>query len=128
LEKGGAIGTCYFNFGGPTKIVIDPDWWETAPPEEHWALIFHELGHCICNRDHPVTDETWFVQFLQYLGWPSTNNYLKDGCEKTLMNPYNVRSYCVNSHKAYYIEELFKECKVITKFIWIPSLGTHHKW
>jgi hypothetical protein len=43
------IGLCYFT---PRHIVIDKSWWTKAPAWGKESLIFHELGHCVLDRDH----------------------------------------------------------------------------
>lgn len=117
MELGGVIGMCYYNFGGPTRIEIDPRWWSRADEKERWALIYHELGHCVCNLDHPEIVDSWFINWLHRQGVKTVHQipdpYLVDGCERTLMHPYILNSSCVAKHEAYYRTELFMRCHVI---------------
>lgn len=46
-NKPSIIGMCYF---GSRRIVIKQSYWEKVGPLEREALIFHELGHCIQEK------------------------------------------------------------------------------
>jgi hypothetical protein len=47
----GTIGTCSIANGFPL-IIIDRRFWGVADEFEREELIFHELGHCLLDRDH----------------------------------------------------------------------------
>jgi hypothetical protein len=53
VPKGdGWIGVCKPRLGGFT-INIDREYWNTrATPEEKTQLMYHELTHCILDKDH----------------------------------------------------------------------------
>lgn len=112
------IGMCFWNWGilgAKNRIEIDPAYWKQAGPFEKWNLIFHEMGHCVCNRVHPdlKEDAGWFVRWLSGVGVQtvhSQDHYLHDGCPATIMHPYNISNECVHDHQRYYVEELFAEC------------------
>lgn len=46
------IGQCAHDPGTPTTVIIDKSYWDNATDLEREFLVFHELGHCILNRDH----------------------------------------------------------------------------
>jgi hypothetical protein len=64
LEKKGVAGLCQIYQNGDKKVLVSPSWWNckqyglsgnciiTRPDIEKRVLIFHELGHCLLNRDH----------------------------------------------------------------------------
>jgi hypothetical protein len=33
-------------------VFLDVDYWEKANGNARWSLLFHELGHCVLNREH----------------------------------------------------------------------------
>jgi hypothetical protein len=50
-SSSGEIGNCMFK-GDLPFIRIDRRWWLVASDLEREEVAFHELGHCILNRDH----------------------------------------------------------------------------
>lgn len=44
-------GRCHVRDGKPV-VWVRSEWWPAAPESEHWALLFHELGHCELGRQH----------------------------------------------------------------------------
>ena len=79
------IGLCNWS---PPNIEIKKVWWDSNNSELiRAALIFHELGHCILNRDH-IDDK------------------LDDGCAKSIMNSVIVDEQCMSKHYVDYMEEL----------------------
>ncbi len=92
---------------GQRTITINNDaqCWKIAPNENREALVFHELGHCLLERNH--RDET-----------------LPNGVVASIMNsnyqisgPYEPCIYAISgdnscnktSRRIYYIDELFNE-------------------
>lgn len=53
------IGVCYRKFNG-YKIEINGEWWNTASEDDRKQLIFHELAHCLIDKDH-VEDQTNYM-------------------------------------------------------------------
>jgi hypothetical protein len=49
IEDNNVAGRCIRN---RDKIEIDKGYWEDSDPQEKEWLIFHELGHCILDRNH----------------------------------------------------------------------------
>jgi hypothetical protein len=46
-----AFGVCHY--GDTPTVVIDLEHWDRITiDDEHEILIFHELGHCLLNRQH----------------------------------------------------------------------------
>jgi hypothetical protein len=48
-------GACEYNPANPyilPTIQINPNIWPKLSEDERELLIFHELGHCVLNRDH----------------------------------------------------------------------------
>jgi len=112
-EHGRAVGLCY-PYPWQPKIVIDTEWWNKwyRADSEREQLMFHELGHCILNREHTEKKEVenfsdWIENMLFEMGFFEKKGYLKDGCPSSYMHPYVIGSRCIEKHYDHYIEELF---------------------
>lgn len=81
------VGYCAMMRTTP-RIVIQREFWDQATPQEKENLIFHELGHCVLDRDH-------------------TQTFLPDGRPESLMYDYLLDSGMYQLHRAYYLDELF---------------------
>ncbi|MFW9950228.1 MAG: putative metallopeptidase [Candidatus Thorarchaeota archaeon] len=72
-----------------TLIEISEEQWEKMTELQQKALVFHELGHCVLNRDHTTT---FFPQSV---------------CPTSLMS-YSVEpDKCLRKYWQYYLRELF---------------------
>lgn len=52
---GDYAGVCYVYSTGEREIEIDTFFWNESSDLAKEELIFHELGHCVLNRDHDST-------------------------------------------------------------------------
>lgn len=53
INEGNVVGTC--SYGGRTNkrdVIIDESFWNRASYLYREYVVFHELGHCILERDH----------------------------------------------------------------------------
>lgn len=80
-------GECLTYSDGEKQILIDTHYWSQMVDSEREELIFHELGHCVFNRDHVAT-------------------ILSDGCPKSIMFPQVFGDVCFGLHFNAYIQEL----------------------
>lgn len=106
-DKGGNIGMCcgaVFTGRPGLKIEIDLNYWAQADKDEKWAVMMHELGHCVCSLDHPTEEKGPKILIDPELYFPDT-------CPKTLMHPYAPSGECVKIHKKAYTQEFRKACK-----------------
>lgn len=61
IISGGVLGQCVRDEENPNQVHLDRTYWEdemTTDLDKEF-VVFHELGHCILNRDHinnPDTD------------------------------------------------------------------------
>lgn len=84
-------GICYrtkFKLGIST-IKIDSYYWEKATDNEKEMLIWHELGHCVLNKDH-------------------NNSIGNRGCPISIMYFSGFPEFCYVNYKRHYIKELFQ--------------------
>jgi hypothetical protein len=93
INSDSTIGLCYgfkqsimFRF-----IVLDETHWNKSDMYERESLVFHELGHCVLNKEHDASMISSFY-FLDYR-------------PKSIMHPYAFYEYKI--HRDDYIKELF---------------------
>jgi len=74
-------GICHRGAGATPTVIIDRKRWDDASKTQRELLIFHELGHCILERDHVD--------------------------HRSIMQPFLMRDVEYKHDKLYYINELF---------------------
>lgn len=89
------LGLCEENWLQSPKIYIDQTAWRSLSEGGKEALIFHELGHCVLNRDHKDT-KTWML-------FPRGEQEVPE----SLMNTHGVTSGLYLSRRDYFLTELF---------------------
>lgn len=52
IETPNVIGQCVHDPNKPNTVIVDRAYWTTASDLEREFLVFHELGHCVLNREH----------------------------------------------------------------------------
>lgn len=85
------VGTClqtpFLNF-----IKIDPTWYfKGSTPLSRRSVVYHELGHCLCDLDHH-------------------NTITKIGCPESLMHESTMGEFCLRRNWSKYIQRLRTEC------------------
>lgn len=121
IDDGDVIGTCSYRLNF-REIDLDREFWSKASWLSRTSLLFHELAHCYCNRDHDFGDGTLYPDnsikyLLQNLFKKITLNiykpegYFDDNCPVSLMYPKLISDECMRYHYNEYIEELFKRCQ-----------------
>lgn len=58
IETRGTLGQCKSYSDGSHEVVIDAQYWERISTIEREYLVFHELGHCILDREHKDEKDT----------------------------------------------------------------------
>lgn len=46
------IGQCAHDPKKPNTVIVDRTYWNSGKDLEKEFLVFHELGHCVLNREH----------------------------------------------------------------------------
>lgn len=114
------VGTC--TYGSKFReIDIDKKYWNSIPWNYKMALVYHELAHCYCYRDHDygkgkLYPSTFMIELMDILDKYRPPTGLRDGmmsdnCPMSLMYPYVVGSYCFSRHYSHYVEEMFERCE-----------------
>ena len=85
-------GVCYRSFHGTEihgdYIKIDRDEWPKMSLYQQQNLIFHELGHCVLNREHTPVNSVLI-------------------CPTSFMHPQVMTTYCLQQHFYDYVKEMF---------------------
>src|ERR1035437_8833584 len=115
------IGICHRST--PLKFIdIDTEFWEHASKSSRKFTIFHELGHCMCGRDHDFAEgkeykEEVVEKVLNYIynrvSFQIPEGYYDDWCPKSIMHPTNNDDSCYEKHYSEYVNEMFERCKPI---------------
>lgn len=117
LEAGRIIGVCNYGFGF-NEIDLDTNYWSRSTNLSRMSLVYHELGHCYCDRDHdfggkkyPTTDiEQTREIFEIVIQKKQLPGYYDDLCPKSLMYPTSISDECVKTHYNEYVDEVFQNC------------------
>ena len=117
INRGNIIGLCTYgkNF---REIDIDQPFFDKSSDLTREILIFHELTHCYCDRDHdfglnqPYTYpllRNFFHSFYKEPFWKNPGFYA-DECPISIMYPAILRERCAEEHFDAYLEEMFDRC------------------
>lgn len=119
IDYGAVIGMCHY---GPffREIDLDQKFWDSSTETTKLALIFHELTHCYCYRDHDFAkgqmyEENADLRMEKELIWEMKgghrDGYYEDGCPTSLMYPEITEDSCTLAHYSAYVQELFNRCQ-----------------
>lgn len=105
IEEEYVIALCY-NYNNTSKnyIEVDPEEYNKLSDSEKEETIYHELGHCLLNREH---DET-ILKASSY-GIPRS-------IPKTIMYPYVFGKFYLQ-YKNYYVNELLDKNASLSDFL-----------
>jgi len=101
------------------EIDVDIDYWEHSTELRKRALLYHELGHCYCYRDHDYGKNKKYPEDVAkriadaidyYLGRSLPKGYYLDGCPQSLMYPSVIDDECYVFHHNQYVKEIFDRC------------------
>jgi len=95
IEGERVAGQCNFYSHSPNHVIIDSEFWSRVNDNLKELIIFHELGHCVLNRDHREGSlDNGFCLSIMRSG------------EQACLDAYNTNT------KDYYLEELFHPGRV----------------
>jgi hypothetical protein len=78
MENVNILGTCRI-FPNNVREISISDFFDLLPSEARYALVIHELIHCVCGWNHDTID-------------------LEDGCPRSFMSPKISPSVCLRRH------------------------------
>ncbi len=119
INHGDVIGVCTSTWFW-REIDLDTNFWAHSSATSHMALLFHELTHCYCGRNHDYADgkdypNTVDARIKQAFEWIRDKNgpipgYLADGCPASFMYPEILDDQCTLKHYNDYVQEMFDRC------------------
>lgn len=121
IKRDTVIGTCTYQTSF-REIDIDKTYFKEAGPLCRKILVFHEMIHCYCNRDHDHNDGVAYPLSLmsmfkdkvaEKIPWCLDKNpsgYFDDGCANTIMHPVIQDEWCIERHYDHYLKEMFNRC------------------
>lgn len=119
IKQGTVIGYCTYG-GYFREIDLDVNYWNDSTSISRMSLVYHELAHCYCGRNHDFGPnlnypENSLDKLRKAMQWTFEHGplpgYFKDGCPTSLMFPVAVDDWCVVRHYSEYIVEMFERCK-----------------
>lgn len=117
-EDDNIIGICNYGLGW-REIDLSIQYWSKASSVSQKTLLFHELTHCYCGRDHDFQGkpypETYKEREADLEKMISTRKalpgYYDDFCPKSIMFPEILEDYCSWYHHKDYEKEMFENCE-----------------
>jgi hypothetical protein len=104
-QKKEVVGICEYFGDDRVEILIKRSFYEEAIEREREVLMYHELTHCMCYRDHEYKGTVYKKGKENPPG-----TMFEDGCPKTLIYPTVLTIYCSQQHWDYYLDEMFENC------------------
>lgn len=89
------LGTCYYGFF--RYITVNKKNWKELNYLQKKMVIYHELGHCVLDRDHEEDNIFPLVEVEKFT----------DQCPKSIMVRYIPKVSCLVTHQKEYINDLF---------------------
>ena len=116
IEQGRVIGLCEY-YEHERHILIDLRYWRKASEMTKKILMFHELTHCLCTRDHDFENGQKYMSpivedVLRKIGviWGTQPGYFQDDCPKSIMHPVIIDDKCSEKYHDFYMKEMFNRC------------------
>jgi hypothetical protein len=113
------VGVC--NYGKNFReIDIDIAYWNANSEITRRTLLYHEITHCLCGRDHdygagdkyPDVDTAVgaLVTIIRQPFYKIPPGYMDDRCPMSIMHPYILSDECAIKHREVYDNEMFNRC------------------
>jgi Zn-dependent peptidase ImmA (M78 family) len=110
INQGNIVGLTTYGFGF-REIDISIDFWNSSTSLSRAALVFHEMGHAYCHRDHDYGNGTEYGDADKARKDPNKEDgFYEDSCPVTLLFPEVVEDNCFEKHYEGYVTEIFNRC------------------
>lgn len=106
IPENRTVGLTSYGLGGFREIDIDLPYWEASTLTARKILLFHELTHAYCDREHDFNDGEEYEK-----GEDQKKGLYKDGCPLSIMYPFIISDSCFMGHYDEYINEMFNRCE-----------------
>ena len=111
FEHGDVVGQCFYMQPGVVEVGINERSWKYESESERENLVFHELTHCLCGRDHDHHFGKYRDRHHLYnLELIKENGLMADGCPTSIMYPIILPYDCYDVHHAHYMKEMTERC------------------
>ena len=111
-----AVGIC--NYGKKWReIDVDRTFWKNASDLSKKAMLFHELTHCYCGREHDFGEDKEYksVEDLRKENKKGLDHegggFFPDNCPTSIMYPMVTYDTCMRYHGEYYMKEMLERCE-----------------
>jgi hypothetical protein len=110
MGSGTVVGVTTYGYGF-REIDIDENYWHSSTSLGKAAVLWHELGHAYCHRDHDYGDGTKYGDAESARKDPNKKDgFYEDGCPITLLFPEVVEDDCFEKYYEGYVSELYNRC------------------
>lgn len=106
----GVVGLCHYQHFF-REIDIDPIIWGRLTDISKTVLIWHELTHCYCYRDHDYAEGKEYSSATEGEPKEKILGYYPDKCPLSIMSPVIIEDSCFIAHFVDYQHEQFDRCK-----------------
>ena len=112
FNEGTVIGRCTYGWGF-REIDLDRSFWDSSNTLEPEALVWHELSHCFCDRQHDYGDGKHYSSAadIDNGNFDRNKGYYPDGCALSIMTPVILEDWCLGVHYDAYVVEMFDRCE-----------------
>ena len=90
---GQTIGVCFYGF---RTIMLRESYWLKASELQKKALVYHELGHCVCSAGLPKHDDRLHI--------------MEPRCPASIMHFSMPPEYCLEKYWNDYVDDLKETC------------------
>jgi hypothetical protein len=110
INQGNIVGLTTYGYGF-REIDIDVKFWQSSTSLSKAALLFHELGHAYCHRDHDYGNGIEYGDPDKARKDPNKEDgFYEDACPTSLLFPEVVEDDCFEKHYENYVNEIFNRC------------------
>ena len=107
MGNGNVVGITNYGLGF-REVDISSEYWQYATDIQKTILIWHELGHSYCDRNHDFgKNKPYDAEALNRSFGPG---YFMDECPVSIMYPYILDTDCWLYHYQDYVLEMFQRC------------------
>ena len=108
IDRAGVVGQTNYSYFF-REIDLDKTYWEYSTNIQRTILLFHELSHAYCDREHDFGKNEPYDDKI--VGMASGLGYFEDSCPRSILYPYVLKADCYLSHYQEYISEMFTRCE-----------------
>lgn len=111
IKDESTVGITRYWISGKRTITIDKDFWKKSTKTTRITLLFHELTHAYCYRDHSYKKDGKLKPYDDKR--KDKDGFYKESsnCPLSIMYPSLLSDSCVIAHYSDYVSEMFEGCE-----------------